>query len=145
MIRRDSVWGFFNRAVKLHTAAFRATGGRIGGKAYGVPVLLLNHVGRKSGKRRTSPLLYVPDGDDLLIVASKGGYERHPAWWVNLQANPETTVELRGEKRAVRAHEANPQERERVWPMVVDAYPPYATYQTRTDRQIPVVILSPRA
>jgi len=144
LIRNRTFWGLFTRSVKLHTAAFRATGGRVGGKAYGVPVLLLNHVGRKSGKRYTSPLLYIPDGDDLLIVASKGGFEKHPSWWINLRANPETAVELRGEKRAVCAHEANPSERGRLWAKVVDAYPPYATYQKRTQRQIPVVILSPR-
>jgi F420H(2)-dependent quinone reductase len=107
----------------------------------GVDILLLDHVGRKSGKRRTSPLLYIADGDDLVIVASKGGSAKHPLWWLNLRANPETTVQVGGERRRVRAREATDAERERLWPRLTKVWPDYDRYQRRTERKIPVVIL----
>jgi len=104
-------------------------------------MLLLDHVGAKSGIKRTSPLLYIPDGDDLVIVASKGGYPKHPAWFHNLQANPDTTVQVGSGRRQVRARVATPQERERLWPHVIESYAGYAEYQARTGREIPLVIL----
>jgi deazaflavin-dependent oxidoreductase (nitroreductase family) len=113
------------------------------GKAYGVPVVLVESVGRKSGKRRTHPLLCLPDGDNLVLIASKGGTDRHPAWYHNLKASPETTAWWKGERRRVRAREASGDERERLWRMMADAYPDYENYQRRTDRQIPVVVLEP--
>jgi F420H(2)-dependent quinone reductase len=128
-------------AVPTHVALFRLTGGRIGGRIRGVDCLLLHHVGRKSGQQRVHPLLYIRDGDDLVIVASKGGSPRHPAWWLNLRANPDTTVELPGEKCRVRARQATPDERARIWPRLTEVWPDYDTYQARTDREIPVVIL----
>ena len=138
-------WRVFNTSVKGHTAIFRLTGGRIGGSVVGGPVLLLHHTGAKSGKHRVSPLLYLPDGDRMVIVASKGGYTKHPGWFHNLRANPETTVELPGEgKVAVRARQADPAEREELWPRVVDLYEGYATYQRSTSRQIPIVVLDRR-
>ncbi len=109
----------------------------------GAPVLLLDHVGRKSGKKRTNPLICTEDGEDLVIVASKGGIDKHPAWYLNLRANPETTVNWRGERRRVRARDATDSERERLWPIMADVYPPYDSYQRRTERRIPVVILEP--
>jgi deazaflavin-dependent oxidoreductase (nitroreductase family) len=142
----DLQWKAFNRFVAVHTAVYRATGGRLGAKmprANG-RMLLLDHVGRTSGKKRTSPLLYVEDGDDLVVVASKGGSHKHPAWFLNLMANPETTVQVGSEKRAVAAREADRKERDRLWPHVVEAWSDYDTYQQRTERQIPLVILSPR-
>jgi deazaflavin-dependent oxidoreductase (nitroreductase family) len=107
-------------------------------------MLLLDHVGAKSGVERTSPLVYVADGDDVAIVASKGGYPKHPAWFHNLRAHPETTVQIGTEKRAVRARVANPEERARLWPIAVDVYSGYEGYQARAGREIPIVILEPR-
>ena len=137
---------------RLNVAAFRATNGRLGsrwrigaGWRKPVPVLLLDHVGRKSGKRFTSPLLYLEDGEDVVIVASQGGLPKNPQWYANLAAHPDTTVSLRGEKnRPVRARTATPEEREALWPRLVDLYADFAKYQKWTERTIPVVILEPR-
>lgn len=128
-----------------HARVYRATGGRIGHHLPGVPpVCLLDHVGAKSGKARTTPLLYVEDGETLFVVASKGGFERSPAWFHNLKANPDTTVQIGSDIRPVHARVAEPAERERLWPKAVAVYPGYAGYQQRTERQIPLVILEPR-
>ena len=138
-------WRFFNTSVKGHTAVFRLTGGRIGGSVVGGPVLLLHHVGAKSGKKRISPLLYLADGERMVIVASKGGYTKHPGWFHNLKANPDTHVELPREgKVAVRAREALQEEREELWPRVVDHYDGYDAYQRSTSREIPIVVLDRR-
>jgi deazaflavin-dependent oxidoreductase (nitroreductase family) len=130
----------------LHTLAYRATGGRVGHTLPGMPtILLLDHVGARSGTRRTSPLLYFADGDDLVLVASKGGFPKHPAWFHNLMANPETTVQVGSEHRDVRARRASSEERERLWPMAVREYRGYADYQERSKgREIPMVVLEPR-
>ncbi|MDP9294060.1 MAG: nitroreductase family deazaflavin-dependent oxidoreductase, partial [Actinomycetota bacterium] len=98
----------------------------------------------KSGKRRTTPLIYVRDGEDLVVVASKGGHPRNPGWFHNLRANPDTTVQVGSERRAVRARVADPQERARLWPMAVETFAGYSDYQERAEREIPLVILSPR-
>ena len=135
-------WKLFEAGTRLNIAAFRATGGRVGGRfGKGQRILLLHHKGAKSGKERVSPLLYMPDGDDIVIVASKGGVDKHPAWYHNLRAHPDTEVELRGEHRRVRAHTATDEERARLWPMVVDMYKGYAEYQSYTERKIPLVVL----
>jgi deazaflavin-dependent oxidoreductase (nitroreductase family) len=108
-------------------------------------MLLLDHVGAKSSKKRTSPLLYVKDGDNVVIVASKGGFPKHPAWYHNLVANPDTTVQIGSEKRLVHARVANAEERERLWPKAVKSYRGYEDYQARSrGREIPLVILEPR-
>jgi F420H(2)-dependent quinone reductase len=128
-----------------HTAIYRATGGRIGHTLPGMPtILLLDHVGAKSGIERTSPLLYFADGEDLVIVASKGGFPKHPAWFHNLRANPDTTVQVGREQRAVHARVATPAERARLWPKAVDSYSGYDDYQRKAEREIPMVILEPR-
>jgi deazaflavin-dependent oxidoreductase (nitroreductase family) len=132
-----------NRIVAVNTGVYRLTGGRIGNKVKGAPVLLLDHVGRKSGQARTAPLLYLRDGTDIVIVASRGGSDATPAWWLNLQAHPATTVQIWRKRLPVVAREATTDEKARLWPRVVEMYPDYAVYQTRTERQIPVVILSP--
>ena len=138
-------WRVFNASTRAHVVAFRASGGRVGGSAYGAPVLLLHHVGAKSGKHRVAPLLYLPDGDRIAIVASKGGYTKNPGWFHNLMANPDTEVELPREgKVAVRAHRAGPDERAELWPRLVELYRGYDEYQRSTDREIPVVILDRR-
>jgi deazaflavin-dependent oxidoreductase (nitroreductase family) len=106
---------------------------------------LLDHVGAKSSKRRTSPLLYFPDGDDIVLVASKGGFPKHPAWYHNLRANPDTEVQIGGKRRTVHARVATPEERKRLWPMAEREWPGYADYQARSKgREIPLVVLEPR-
>lgn len=136
-------WTLWNAFTRLHVLVYRRSHGRVGASYRGAPVLLLNHVGRRSGQRRASPLLYLPDGDDLVIVGSKGGSPRHPAWWVNLRASPTTTVEVPGEKREVTARQASPEEKARLWPRLVEMYADYEAYQRSTTRDIPVVMLSP--
>jgi F420H(2)-dependent quinone reductase len=128
----------------LNTFMYRKSGGRIGGSMDRAPVLLLHHKGAKSGQERVAPLLYLDDGDDLVIVASYGGAPKNPAWLHNLRAHPETTVEVGRERRTVTAREATAQERERLWPALLDLYPAYADYQARTERTIPLVVLSAR-
>ena|SRR5580765_4539986 len=142
----DKSWPVTRRLMAGHTFLYRASGGAIGHRFPGMPtMLLLDHVGAKSGKKRTSPLLYVRDGDAVVIVASKGGYPKHPAWFHNLKANPDTTVQVGREKRAVRARVATPEERERLWPKAVAAYAGYRDYQVRSKgREIPLVILERR-
>ena len=107
-------------------------------------MLLLDHVGAKSGKKRTTPLAYLEDGRDVVIVASKGGHPRNPAWFHNLVANPDTTIQVGSKRRPVHARVAQGEERERLWERVVDLYGGYRDYQRRTDRQIPLVVLEPR-
>ena len=141
----DRSWPVLRRLMGLHTVAYRATRGVIGHKVPGgAPMLLLDHVGAKSATKRTSPLVYTQDGDDIVLVASKGGNPRNPAWFHNLKANPETTVQIGSEKRPVRARVAADEERERLWPKVVDTYSGYAGYQKRTQRKIPLVVLERR-
>ncbi|HKA67344.1 MAG TPA: nitroreductase family deazaflavin-dependent oxidoreductase [Solirubrobacterales bacterium] len=142
----DRIWPATRRFMGAHTFLYRRTGGRIGHSIPGVggKMLLLDHVGAKSGAKRTSPLLYVEDGEDVVVVASKGGFPKHPAWYHNLMANPDTTVQIGSELRPVHARVATAEERERLWPMAVKAYPGYEDYQARTDREIPLVVLEPR-
>lgn len=139
-------WKLFNGFTKLHVAAYKATGGRVGRKFIkGAPVCLVDHVGRKSGRHRTTPLIYIRDDDDVVLVASKGGYPSHPAWWINLRANPETVVQVDSESWPVRAREATDEERARLWPRLTEVYPPYDDYQAKTERRIPVILLEPRS
>jgi deazaflavin-dependent oxidoreductase (nitroreductase family) len=139
------LWPLLHRAMGAHTAVYRGSGGLIGHRIPGVPpMLLLEHVGAKSGKHRTHPLAYVRDGDDLVIVASKGGYHRHPAWYHNLRANPDTKVQVGRENRDVRARLATAEERPRLWKKAVEVWPGYDGYQKRTDREIPLVVLERR-
>jgi deazaflavin-dependent oxidoreductase (nitroreductase family) len=130
-------------AAKLHASVFRATNGRIGGRMVGSPVLLLVTTGRKSDQRRTTVLLYLEDGGRYIIVASNGGTATHPMWWLNLQADPEATVEVGGRKTHVRATEARGAEKARLWQRLIRMYPSYENYQKKTDREIPVIILEP--
>jgi deazaflavin-dependent oxidoreductase (nitroreductase family) len=120
---------------------YRVSGGKLGGTLRGAPVLLLTTTGRKSGKARTSPLLYLREGDDVFVVASKGGFATHPAWYQNLSAKPETQVQIGSEVSARHAHTLSEAEKAAVWPKLVAMYPDYQMYQDRTDRSIPVVRL----
>jgi deazaflavin-dependent oxidoreductase (nitroreductase family) len=142
----DRTWPIVVRLMKLHTGVYLLTRGLVGHKLPWLPPnLLLQHVGARTGKRRISPLLYFEDGPNLILVASKGGYPKHPSWFHNLMANPDTVVQVGSRRLPVHARVATPEERARLWPMVVKPYPHYATYQQRTARQIPLVILEPRA
>jgi deazaflavin-dependent oxidoreductase (nitroreductase family) len=109
-----------------------------------VPTLLLHHVGRRSGTTFTTPLLYLLDGPNVVVVASQGGLPKNPQWFPNLVANPDTTVQIRTDTRAVRAHTASPEEHARLWPRLVELYADFDVYQQCTDREIPVVVLEPR-
>ena len=141
----DRSWPVLRQLMRGHAMLYRASGGRIGQRLPGLPqMLLLDHVGAKSGTRRTSPLLYASDGENLVIVASKGGHPKNPAWYHNLLAHPDTTVQVGGEHRDVHARVADDPERGQLWPLVVLVYPTYDSYQRRTDRQIPLVVLEPR-
>ncbi len=126
-----------------HAGVYRATGGKVFGRMGKSPILLLNTVGRKSGKKRTSPLLYVMDGEDFVIIASKGGAATHPAWYLNLMANQEATVEVGDREMQVEAEEADPEDRTRLWQRMVEMYPAYDDYQKRTEREIPLLVLHP--
>ena len=129
---------------RIHVALFRVSSGRIGGRiGKRLPVLLLTTTGRKSGKRRTTPLLYVEDGGRLVVVASVGGAPKHPAWYLNLRADPRATVEVGRRTLAASAETAGPEERARLWRQVTAMYPTYDSYQANTTREIPIVILTP--
>ena len=146
MPSREQLWPVLNQLMKGHATAYRLTGGLVGHRFPGAPPsLLLDHVGAKSGARRTSVLSYLRDGDDFVIVASKGGHPQHPAWFHNLRAHPDVTVQVGTSRKAVHARVATPAERERLWPKVVRIWAGYAGYQRRTGREIPLVILEPRA
>jgi len=141
----DRSWPLLRRVTGAHTAIYRASNGLIGHRFPGTPpMLLLEHVGAKSGVARTSPLVYVRDGENLVLVASKGGYPKSPAWFHNLLANPDTTVQVGSRRLAVHARVADAVERERLWPMAVSVYGGYEGYRRRTEREIPLVILQPR-
>jgi deazaflavin-dependent oxidoreductase (nitroreductase family) len=133
-----------NALFGLNTWIYRRSGGRLGNTVKGAPVMLLDHVGRKTGTPRTSPVLYLKDGADLVVVGSRGGSEATPAWFLNLMANPSTTVQVGRDRRSVTARQATSEERHRLWPRLVEMFPDYDAYQHRTSRDIPVVILSPR-
>lgn len=141
----DRSWPLLRRLAGAHVALYRASGGRIGHKPPFAPqMLLLDHVGARSGVRRTSPLVYTRDGADYVLVASKGGFPRHPAWFHNLRAHPDTTIQVGSRTLAVHARIASDQERERLWPKAVGTYSGFASYQQRAPRAIPLVVLSPR-
>ncbi len=142
----ERMWPVLRQLMKGHTAVYRVTGGLVGHHFPGAPpTLLLDHVGAKSGTTRTSPLGYVPDGDNLVVVASKGGNPKHPGWYHNLRAHPDVEIQVGSKRKDVHAHVANAEERKRLWPKVVKAYGGYADYQKRTEREIPLVVLEPRS
>ena len=128
---------------KIHPWVYRASGGRILGSIEGMPVLLLTTTGRKSGAPRTSPLLYLPQGESCVVIGSYAGEPRHPAWFLNLQTNPRAEVQVRDRRSPVVAREAEGEERERLWSEVVERETSYAEYQQRTTHRIPVVVLQP--
>lgn len=127
-----------------HVQAYRESGGERGYRWRGTTILLLTTQGRNSGEPRTTPLIHRVDGDRWVVVASKGGAPEHPGWYQNLLANPDATIQVMDEVIPVRASDAEGAERERLWALMNEVWPPYDEYQTKTDRRIPVVVLSRR-
>lgn len=130
-----------NAVTTVHSFLYRSSKGRIGGTIVNSPVLLLTTTGRRSGKQRTVPLLYLQDGPDYVLVASNGGAVKHPTWWLNLQTTAEAWIQINGTRRQVKAEQASATEKQRLWPRLTAMYPGYQRYQEITDRDIPVVIL----
>lgn len=128
---------------RLHRWLYETTRGGVGKRLVDNDMLLLTTTGRRTGRPHTVPLLYLRAGDTLVVIASYGGRDRHPVWYLNLVATPEVEVQVRNERFKARARTADPEERASWWPQVVAAYGDYAVYQTRTERVIPVVLLEP--
>ncbi|HEX6419354.1 MAG TPA: nitroreductase family deazaflavin-dependent oxidoreductase [Acidimicrobiales bacterium] len=120
---------------------FRANGGQVGGQFAGAPMVILHTTGARTGRERVNPLVYQPDGDRIVVFASKGGAPSSPDWYHNLVANPEATVEVAADTVPVRARVAEGEERERLWSRQKELMPGFADYEARTTRQIPVVVL----
>jgi deazaflavin-dependent oxidoreductase (nitroreductase family) len=129
----------------LNVMAYRLTGGWLGGTFRGgAPVCLVTTTGKRSGQARTIALLYLAEGDDVVVVASKGGMSHSPGWYHNMMANPDVEVQIGATKRPMRARRASDAEKAALWPRLIAMYPDYDDYQKRTARNIPVMILSPR-
>ena len=124
-----------------HVRRYRETDGEVGYLWRGVPTLILTTTGRRSGQPRPKALIFGRDGDDHVVVASKGGAPAHPAWYRNLVDHPEVEVQVKGERFRARARTAEGEERARLWKLMTGIWPDYDQYQQRTDRQIPVVVL----
>jgi deazaflavin-dependent oxidoreductase (nitroreductase family) len=131
-------------AGKLNVPVYRATRGRLFGRIGRAPVLLLTTTGRRSGKVRTAPVLYLADGERLVVIGSNAGNERPPAWALNLRANPEAEVQVRGTRRKVRARLAEGDERDELWRRMNEQYAGFDHYRARTGRDIDLVVLEPR-
>ena len=129
------------RLSAVHRILYRLSRGRIGRRIIDNDMLLLTTVGRHSGKRHTVPLLYLSEGDTVVVIASWGGRPNHPEWYLNLVAEPRVTVQIDGKRRPMRARTANAGERAVWWPRALAAYDGYRSYQSKTDREIPVVLL----
>ncbi len=136
---------FWKVVGRLHTRLYRLTGGKVGHGTGHITNLLLTTTGRKSGQARTVPLAYLADGDTYVVVASNGGADRHPLWWLNLQTTPRAQVQVGSQTVDVVAHRATPDEWAQLWPQLKTVNPFYAQYEQITDRQIPVVVLTPAA
>jgi deazaflavin-dependent oxidoreductase (nitroreductase family) len=145
---------FARRVIKVMAAVnvgvYRLTRGRVGGTwrigagwKNPVPICLMEHRGRRTGKLRTTPLVYLRDADRVVVVASQAGRPTHPLWYRNIEADPGVVVQIRGDRQAMRARTANLEERAALWPRLVDLYRDYASYQSWTEREIPVVVLEP--
>ena len=127
-----------------HIRRYRETDGEVGHIWNGAPTLLLTTTGRRTGEPRTSALIFGRDGDDYVVVASMGGAPRHPQWYLNISAQPEADIQVRGDRIPVVGRTAPPSEKWRLWQIVTGIWPNYDVYQSRTDREIPVVVLSPK-
>ena len=127
----------------IHRVLYRSTGGAVGRRLVDNDMCLLTTTGRRTGKRHTVPLLYLRDGDRIVVIASWGGRDQHPEWYLNLLVHSVASVQVLGDHRPVRARTADDGERSSWWPRVLAAYDGYAAYQSRTEREIPVVFLDP--
>ena len=128
---------------KIMVFLYNASGGRIGGKLGKVPVLLLTTKGRKTGKQRTLPLIYIGDGSAYVVTASAGGADKHPGWFFNIRSNPQATIQVKDQRIKVTAEIAGPDKKPELWARLVEVGPNFAGYQKRTSREIPMVILHP--
>lgn len=133
----------FRLFTRLHVLFYRLSGGKIGGNMPGVHILLLETVGRKTGKKRTTPLLYIRDGENYVVTASYGGMPHHPSWYHNLRHQPKTVIQVMDQRIPVEAEQANPEDRRRLWAELVKTEPRYGEYQRKTAREIAVFILHP--
>jgi deazaflavin-dependent oxidoreductase (nitroreductase family) len=140
----DRSWPVLGPLMRVHAVIYRLTGGRLGKWIPGVPsMLLLDHVGARSGKLRTTPLVYMPDGERIIVVAAKGGHPKNPAWLYNLRAHPDTVVQIGGRRINVHAKEANAEERLTLWPKALAYTAHWRRYDRRSTRTIPLLILEP--
>lgn len=130
---------------RLHAWLWRVTRGRFVDSIGTAPFILLNTKGRKTGRYRTNPVLYLEDGGDLIVVASFGGNDMHPAWYLNLEDSPEAEVMIRGERRRVSSRKLSIDEKKLIWPRLVKLYPQFEIYQQRTNREIPLLRLTPKS
>jgi len=126
---------------RLHARLWKLAGGKLDNAFGRLPFMMLTTTGRKTGQRRTTPVLYLQDETGLIVVASFGGNDMHPAWYLNLERSPEAEVIVKGEHRRVLARKLSPEEKEVIWPRLVQLYPQFANYQQRTDREIPLMRL----
>ena len=133
-----------NLFTAIHVFFYRISDGNIGGRFRGAPVALLTTTGSKTGKKRTTPVLYIDENKNMVLVASNGGRPKDPMWCSNLRKNPDVEVQLKKEMRKMRARKASPDEKFRLWPLLTKMYPTYDNYQKKTNREIPVVILESR-
>ena len=129
--------------MRINVAVYKRSGGRFMGSFLGKPICIVTMTGRKTGKRYEIPLMYVPYGEQRILVASMGGASKNPTWFYNLKANPNITIQAEGETRTYRAHQVLPEKKAELWPTLIEAYPPYDAYQARTERDIPVFICDP--
>ena len=129
--------------LKVMVFLYNVSGGRIGGKMGKVPVLLLTTTGRKTGKQRTLPLVYIMDGSAYVITASAGGADKHPGWFFNIRSNPQATIQVKDKHIPVTAEIAGPEKKPELWARLVEGAPSFAGYQKRASREIPMVILHP--
>ena len=129
---------------RLHAWLSRLAGGKLAHAFGGAPFIMLTTKGRRTGRSRTTPVLYLQDGPDLIVVASFGGNDMHPAWYLNLEECPEAEILINGERRRVVARRVSPEEKNVIWPRLVEMYPNFAVYQQRTNREIPLLKLSDR-
>jgi F420H(2)-dependent quinone reductase len=134
---------FIKWASRANTWFYRRSNGRLGGTVQQSPVALLTTTGRKTGEPRVSPVLYLREGDRVILGASYGGRDKNPLWYLNLKANPKVSVQIKGEALQLNARDATPEERKDYWPKLVAMYPTFEDYQSWTDRTIPIVICDP--
>jgi deazaflavin-dependent oxidoreductase (nitroreductase family) len=129
--------------ARAHIWAYRRTNGRVGAKLLWFPAALITTTGRKSGRPRTTPTLYLDDGDRVILPASFGGRDADPAWYLNLESNPQVHVQIRSRHLDLTARDATEDERKRYWPRLIKMYPPYRGYRQAADRVIPMVVCEP--